>query len=63
MTVVADRNMHLWRLRLPAELPNGAHVVAVATTDRHGRTLVERIVFEVRDQRPPPRWRSELWPR
>jgi hypothetical protein len=63
MSVVADRNMHLWRLRLPADLPPGAHVATVTTTDRHGRATVERIAFEVRDERPAPRWRSELWAR
>lgn len=61
MTVVADRNMHLWRLRLPADLPEGAHVMTVTTTDRHGRSVIERIAFEVRAERPAPRWRSELW--
>lgn len=61
MTVLADRNSHLWRLRLPAEMPEGAHVMTVTTTDRHGAATVERIAFEVRPERPAPRWRSELW--
>jgi hypothetical protein len=61
MTVVADRNSHLWRLRLPAGLPEGAHVLTVTTTDRHGERKIERIAFEVRAERPAPRWRSEFW--
>lgn len=61
MSVVADRNSHLWRLRLPSDLPEGAHVMTVTTTDRHGATTVERIAFEVRAERPAPRWRAELW--
>ena len=29
---------HLWTGKLPAEIPPGAHLVRVKTTDRHGRT-------------------------
>ena len=61
MTVIADRNMHLWRLRLPADLPLGTHTLTVTTTDRHQRVSTERIAFEVRADRPAPRWRGELW--
>jgi hypothetical protein len=58
---VADRNMHLWRLRLPEDLPPGTHVASVTATDRHGRTHAERLLFEVRLERPPAHWRGELW--
>lgn len=61
MLSVADRNMHLWRLRLPDTLPEGVHRLRVTTEDRHGRRSVEHVTFEVRAERPPPRWRSELW--
>ncbi|MEO0981118.1 MAG: calcineurin-like phosphoesterase family protein [Pseudomonadota bacterium] len=58
---VADRNMHLWRARLPADLPFGAHAVRVTSTDRHGRVSEDVIVLEVREQRPPPRFRSDVY--
>lgn len=58
---VADSSTHLWRLRLPDALPEGSHVATVEVTDRHGRTSVDRIIFEVRGERPPRFWRRELW--
>ncbi|MGP1394963.1 MAG: calcineurin-like phosphoesterase C-terminal domain-containing protein [Inquilinaceae bacterium] len=58
---VADSSTHLWRVAMPADLPVGAHVATVTATDRWGRTFEDRIVFEVRDVRPPPRWQGELW--
>jgi len=61
MTVVADRNSHLWRVRMPSDLPEGAHTLTVTTTDRQGVASIERIAFEVRATRPAPRWRQELW--
>ena len=61
MGSVADRNMHLWRYRLPADLEMGVHRVTVTSVDRHGRESVTPFVFEVREERPPPRWRHELW--
>ncbi|MEL7547842.1 MAG: calcineurin-like phosphoesterase family protein [Pseudomonadota bacterium] len=59
--VIADRNMHLWRLSLPSTLPIGAHTVTITATDRHGRTSTEHIVIEVRDTRPPARFRSDVF--
>jgi hypothetical protein len=59
---VADSSPHLWRLRLPEDLPLGTHVAEVTATDGHGRTAVDHVVFEVRAERPPRRWRRELWP-
>lgn len=61
MRSLADRNMHLWRLRLPESLPVGVHRYRVETVDRHGRRSVEHFTFEVREQMPPLRWRQELW--
>jgi hypothetical protein len=60
--MVADSSSHLWRMRLPNDLPEGAHVITVTSIDRWGREWQDEIVFEVRGERPPPFWRSELWP-
>ncbi|WP_300553332.1 calcineurin-like phosphoesterase family protein [Maricaulis sp.] len=58
---IADRNMHLWRYRLPETLPEGVHVATVTATDRHGETRVDRMIFEVRAERPDPNWRADVW--
>jgi hypothetical protein len=58
---IADRNMHLWRVRLPQDLESGVHAVDVAALDRHGRTTTETIIIEVREQRPPPYFRKDVW--
>ena len=58
---VADRSMHLWRFRLPRGMAEGAHVATVTVVDRHGRSFKDRIVFEVRRERPPALWRSNVW--
>lgn len=60
--MIADSSSHLWRLRLPPELPEGAQVATVRVVDRWGRAWTDRIVFEVRAERPPRYWRRELWP-
>ena len=59
--LLADSSPHLWRLRMPANLPTGTHVATVTAIDRHGTAFVERIAFEVRAERPPRYWRRELW--
>lgn len=59
--MVADQSMHLWRTELPADLPVGTHVATVTTIDRFGREFTDHITFEVREERPAPFWRSELW--
>lgn len=59
--VLADRSCHLWKVRLPATLPTGVHVLTVTAVDRHGRESIERLTFEVRAERPPAHWRHELW--
>ncbi len=58
---VADSSTHLWRLRLPQDLPVGSHVATVEAVDENGRRFTDRIVFEVRAERPPRFWRQELW--
>ena len=57
---IADRNMHLWRVQLP-ELPVGVYPIRVTSTDRNGHTYTDVITVEVRAERPPRHWRSELW--
>jgi len=59
--VLADRSMHLWRVRLPEVLPSGMHVLTVTAVDRHGRESVERLAIEVRATRPPAHWRRDVW--
>lgn len=59
--ILADRNMHLWRARLPAALEPGIYRVEVTSVDRHARVTTERLVIEVRQNLPPPRWRREIW--
>jgi len=59
--VLSDRSMHLWRVRVPANLADGLHVVTVSAVDRHGRPSTERMAFEVRANRPAPHWRREPW--
>ena len=61
MRSVADRNMHLWRARLPASLPTGTYTARITNTDRHGKPSVEVMLFEVAPERPPLRWRNEPW--
>jgi hypothetical protein len=60
--MVADSSSHLWRLRLPADLREGAYVATVTASDRWDRKWTDRIVFEVRPVRPPRYWQHELWP-
>ena len=59
--MLADQSMHLWTWQLPGDLPVGAHVAEVTATDRHGRSFTDHIAFEVREERPGPLWRAELW--
>jgi len=58
---VADRSMHLWRARLPADLPLGVHEVRITATDRHGRTATETMVIEIRADRPQRLFRTDVW--
>lgn len=61
MRAVADRNMHLWRVRLPEGLAAGVHVATVISRDRHGRENRETLIFEVREERPDFRFDRETW--
>ena len=58
---VADRNIHLWRALLPADLDEGVYVATITATDRHGEAMTDRMVFEVRAERPDPNWRADVW--
>ncbi|MEM8636628.1 MAG: calcineurin-like phosphoesterase family protein [Pseudomonadota bacterium] len=58
---VADRSSHLWRFQLPEDLAVGVYDVSVHATDRHGRKTKETIVLEVRAERPPPRFRTDVF--
>jgi hypothetical protein len=57
---IADRNMHLWRVKLP-ELPLGVHIIEVVSTDRNGLKFTDLITVEIRTERPPRYWRQEMW--
>jgi hypothetical protein len=57
---IADRNMHLWRVKLP-ELAPGVHRITVTSTDRNGLQFTDVLTVEIRQERPPKHWRSELW--
>ncbi len=61
MGSVANRNLHLWRVRLPADLSTGVHDVTVTSLDRHGRMHSTPFLFEVYESRPPEKWRKEVW--
>jgi len=58
---IADRNMHLWTVRLPEDVPAGVHTILVRSTDRNGIVFEDRLIVEVRDERPPRYFREELW--
>ncbi|TVS10253.1 MAG: hypothetical protein EA419_11230, partial [Wenzhouxiangella sp.] len=58
---LADRNVHLWKARLPLDLAEGVHVIEVESIDGNGRRLVDQLVLEVRSRRPPRFWRTEPW--
>lgn len=57
---VADRNMHLWRVKLPT-LPLGTHKITVSSTDRNGNIYTDFLIVEVREERPVKYWRNEMW--
>lgn len=60
-SAIADRNVHLWKYKLPSNMPVGVHVAKVTITDRHGRKFNDRIVFEVKSERPEMRFRKAQW--
>ncbi len=58
---LSDRNVHLWKVRLPDDLEQGVHVIEVESIDRNGQRFSDRLVVEVRPSRPPRFWRTEPW--
>jgi len=54
---LSDRNVHLWKTRLPPDLPEGVHVVEIESTDRNGQRFSDVLVLEVKDSPPPRFWR------
>ncbi|MEM0908009.1 MAG: calcineurin-like phosphoesterase C-terminal domain-containing protein [Pseudomonadota bacterium] len=52
---------HLWRVDLPADLPNGVHQLNAQTTDRYGRQFSVSFTFEVVDEIPMMDWNEALW--
>ncbi len=54
---LSDRNVHLWKARLPERLDRGVHVIEVESVDRNGRRLVDHLVVEIRAPRPQRFWK------
>lgn len=54
---LSDRNVHLWKAPLPADLPLGVHVFEIESSDRNGQVFADRLILEVVDQLPPRFWR------
>lgn len=48
---LADRAIHLWRLKLPTDLEAGTHRATVTATDSYGRQFTESMIFKVVDER------------
>lgn len=59
--MIAEHSPHLWRLELPADLTEGAHVARVTAVQPDGREWTDHIAFEVRAERPFPYWDNTLW--
>ncbi len=60
-TPVADSSIHLWRVAMPEDLPEGARIAEVTARMADGREYSERITFEVRAERPLQVWDNSLW--
>ncbi|MEM8824940.1 MAG: metallophosphoesterase, partial [Pseudomonadota bacterium] len=58
---VADSSTHLWRMEMPAGLPEGTHVIEVTAMMEDGREFSDRITFEMRAERPSLYWDNSLW--
>lgn len=54
----ADNSSHLWQINLPQDLSIGIHKAEIIAMDKYGRAYKETIVFEVREERPEPFFRS-----
>jgi hypothetical protein len=53
-----DISNHLWEVALPHDLEAGVHTAKISAKDKHGSIHEETVVFEVRDERPEPFFRS-----
>ena len=56
-----DQSNHIWQVKLPSDLEEGPHTVTVMTKDIHGQRFEETLSFEVREERPPQYFQSELF--
>ena len=56
-----DQPSHIWQAKLPDDLEEGPHTVQVVTKDLHGRLFTETLAFEVREQRPPKYFKTEVF--
>lgn len=59
-TGLTTNSNHTWYIPLP-NLGDGAHTARVRTVDAHGQVFQEVIAFEIRNERPPAFWRSEVF--
>lgn len=59
-TGLTTHSNHTWRIPLP-DLGVGAHTARVRSVDAHGQVSHEVIAFEIRQQRPPAFFRSEVF--
>ncbi|MGF1475315.1 MAG: calcineurin-like phosphoesterase C-terminal domain-containing protein [Geminicoccaceae bacterium] len=59
--MIADQSNHLWKAQLPADLETGIYNAAVTVTDHFGRKHTSNLTFEVMEEIPPMRFRSELF--
>jgi hypothetical protein len=59
-TGLTTHSNHTWRIPM-SHLGTGAHTARVRTVDAHGQIFQEVIAFEIRDERPPAFYRSEVF--
>jgi hypothetical protein len=59
-TGLTTHSNHTWRIPV-TDLGTGAHTARVRTVDAHGQVFHEVIAFEIRDERPPAYFRSEVF--
>jgi hypothetical protein len=59
-TGLTTHSNHTWRIPM-TDLGTGAHTARVRTVDANGQVFHEVIAFEIRDERPPAFFRSEVF--
>jgi hypothetical protein len=59
-TGLTTHSNHTWRIPMK-NLGTGAHTARVRTVDAHGQVFQEVIAFEIREERPPAFFRSEVF--